>query len=72
MTNDAITPGGNLRAQRRKAGLSQIQLAALASCSVQSVRLLERNYEPSWSDVRERIEAVLNVLDPTKASRPGA
>ena len=46
-------------------GLSQPQLAGLASCSVAFVGNLERGYIPNRSDVLPRILAVLdNGVDP--------
>jgi predicted transcriptional regulator len=56
-----VNPGevGGLRERRTSLGLTQQQLAHLASCSLAHLQLLERGYEPTRSDVRERVLAVL-------------
>lgn len=48
-----------LRERRRHVGLTRQQLAAEAGCSLSMVALLEGNYEPAHSCVRERIERAL-------------
>lgn len=49
----------DLRARRRRLGISQQQLAVAAECSLSMVRLLEGGYAPPRSPTRERVERVL-------------
>ncbi len=56
----------DLRTLRTDAGLSQQKLAERAGCSIHTVRLYERGYEPTESPIRDRILAVL--LDERKAA----
>lgn len=50
---------GGIRDARRRAGLSQEQLARIAGCSTASVRLFESGYAPKHSDVLGRILGAL-------------
>jgi transcriptional regulator with XRE-family HTH domain len=53
-----------VRRLRRAAGLTQQELAERAGCSISYVRLLERGYAPSFSEVITRLERVLNEKRP--------
>jgi transcriptional regulator with XRE-family HTH domain len=48
-----------LTRRRRKLGLSRLELARLAGCSLQSVNLFEQGHVPKRSAALERVEAVL-------------
>lgn len=52
---------GGLREARRAAGLSQAELASAAGCSEGYVRLLERGFQPRYSDVTPRLLAALEA-----------
>jgi predicted transcriptional regulator len=56
-------PEDDLRARRRRAGLSQQALAAAAECSLSFIRLVESGYRPETSPTCERVEAVLDELE---------
>jgi transcriptional regulator with XRE-family HTH domain len=53
----------DLRARRRRAGLTQRALAVAAECSLSALRLYENGYSPSHSPTRERVECVLEELE---------
>jgi predicted transcriptional regulator len=55
--------------RRRRAGLTQVQLAIKADCSRASVALLEAGFEPRHSEVLKRVDLVLNAT--TSESHPG-
>lgn len=67
MSVDTSVRGGDLRAQRRRAGLSQQELAQLAGCSLSYVALLEKGYRPAGSTVLPGIVAILNRETPEAA-----
>jgi transcriptional regulator with XRE-family HTH domain len=52
--------GRALRDLRRAAGLTQVELAHAARCSIATVALFEAGYAPERSTVLPRIIAVLN------------
>lgn len=56
----AIAAGRELADRRRAAYLTQVELAALAGCSLSSVTNLEAGAIPSRSKVLRRVEAVLD------------
>lgn len=51
--------GDELKAARKRAGLTQQQVAHEANCSIAFLQLLERGYQPSQSDARPRVERTL-------------
>ena len=57
---------GVIRSRRLAAEVSQQHLAELAGCSIATVGLLERGYEPQHSEVVGR---VLDTLDKLGAAR---
>lgn len=67
-TTNAKPRGGrlDLRQARKTAGLSQQQLATIAGCSVASVAIFERGYQPEHSDVLPRLRAAL--IEPTTSN----
>lgn len=58
---NGTTVSGSIRPARRSAGLSQEQLAERAGCSVNYIQLLERGYQPRYSDVLPRLLDVLGI-----------
>ncbi len=60
-TGNGTAGVGGLRERRRALGLPQEDVARLADCSVDYVRLLERGFEPRYSDVLPRIAAALRT-----------
>jgi transcriptional regulator with XRE-family HTH domain len=62
--------GGDLRARRLAAGLSQQRLAELAGCSISFLGLLERGMTPKRSDVLPRIEKALVTATERKGGEP--
>ena len=61
--------GGTLRERRARAGITRQTLAELANCSVSVLQLMETGYQPKRSEVRDRVERILDALaerDPTK------
>lgn len=56
---DGTAAPGSIRAARRSADLTQEQLAERAGCSVNYIQLLERGYQPRYSDVLPRLLGVL-------------
>jgi transcriptional regulator with XRE-family HTH domain len=64
---------GGIREQRLAAGLSQLDVAAAAGCSVSMAALLDRGYRPRHSAVLARIEAVLDAptTSETRTGNPG-
>jgi len=59
----ATDGSGGFRELRRAAGLSQVDLAVRAECSVSMLRLIEQGYRPNGSEVIERISSVLGEVD---------
>jgi transcriptional regulator with XRE-family HTH domain len=55
--------GGTLRDRRLALGLSQEKLARDAECSTAMVKLLERGFTPTHSEVLPRIERVLTAAE---------
>lgn len=54
---------GLIRSRRLAARVSQQHLAELAHCSIATVGLLERGYEPMKSEVVDRVLAALDEMD---------
>lgn len=50
-------------------GLSQAELAEAAVCSVSYIRLLERGFDPRFSDVLPRVLRVLADLEQEASCR---
>jgi transcriptional regulator with XRE-family HTH domain len=69
MTSTGNGVGGSLRERRRNLYLTQQQLAELADCSIDYIRLLERNYSPGHSRVWPRILAALEAASPLATRR---
>ena len=57
----------DIRALRRAAGLSQVELAVRAGCSPSFVGQVEQGYQPPSSAAVARIRAVLAQETPTAA-----
>ena len=53
-----------IRDRRAALGISQQRLAELAGCSLSMVRLLDRGYAPEASAVLDRINSILNDVEP--------
>jgi predicted transcriptional regulator len=68
MDGITVTPAGDeirsLRARRLAIGLSQEKLARAAHCSTAMVKLLERGFTPTRSEVLPRIVQALNDVEP--------
>jgi transcriptional regulator with XRE-family HTH domain len=62
MPGNIDSDSGGIREQRLAAGLSQLDVAAAAGCSVSMAALLDRGYRPRHSAVLHRIEAALDDL----------
>lgn len=75
-TNNNTAPatrGQELRARRKRLGVSRASLAGLARCSVSLLALVEQGYEPQTSHALDRAFAVLRELeDERDAARAGA
>ena len=58
MALTVMPTGDEIRARRTSAGLSQQRLAQLADCSISTVRLVEKGWQPSEA-MLEKLEAAL-------------
>jgi transcriptional regulator with XRE-family HTH domain len=52
----------DIKSRRKRLGLSQRDLAAVARCSPSSIRLYESGYTPELSPTLDRITRLLNEL----------
>ena len=66
-----MNTANGIREARRHAGLSQQQLAQAAGCSAGYIRLLERGFDPRFSDVVPRVLEALRVSTGSNSSSDG-